>query len=93
MDAGLGGWLGTIIIGGLAGWVASMVMARDASMGVVANVVVGILGAIVANALLPMLGIAGTTDASGYLTKFIVAFVGAALLLLIWNMVTRRRAV
>ena len=46
MDAGLGGWLGTIVIGGIAGWVASMVMKTDASMGVVANVVVGVVGAL-----------------------------------------------
>lgn len=93
MDAGLGGILGTIIIGGLAGWVASIVMARDASMGVIANVIVGVLGALLANWLLPMLGFAGTTDASGYITKFVVAFVGAALLLLVLNLVTRKRAV
>jgi uncharacterized membrane protein YeaQ/YmgE (transglycosylase-associated protein family) len=36
MDAGLGGCLGTIIIGGLVGWVASMITRTDASMGVVA---------------------------------------------------------
>lgn len=35
-DAGLGGCLGTIIIGGLVGWVASMITRTDASMGVVA---------------------------------------------------------
>lgn len=92
MDAGLGGMLGTIIIGGLAGWVASMVMARDASMGIIANIIVGILGALLANWLLPVFGFVGTTDASGYLTKFIVAFIGAAILLLALNLVTRRRA-
>ena len=64
MDAGLGGWLGTIVIGGIAGWVASMVMKTDASMGVVANVVVGVVGALLANFLLPVFGIAGTTDSS-----------------------------
>ncbi len=92
MDAGLGGWLGTIVIGGLAGWVASMVMARDASMGVIANVIVGVLGAIVANMLLPVLGLSGTTDSSGYVTKFVVAFVGAIVLLFVWNMLTRKQA-
>lgn len=92
MGAGLGGWLGTIIIGGLAGWAASKVMARDASMGVVANVVVGVLGAVVANLLLPVLGLSGTSDSSGYVTKFVVAFVGALVLLFVWNMFSRKTA-
>lgn len=92
MDVGLGGWIGTLVIGGLAGWVASKVMARDESMGVVANIVVGILGAVVANLLLPMFGVSGTSDSSGVVTKFIVAFVGALVLLFVWNMFSRKTA-
>jgi uncharacterized membrane protein YeaQ/YmgE (transglycosylase-associated protein family) len=76
---GLGGILGAIIIGGLAGWVASMVMKTDASMGVMANVIVGILGAVLANFLLPVFGLP-TTD--GFtLQSFLVALVGAVILL------------
>ncbi len=90
MDAGLGGWLGTIIIGGLAGWVASKVMKTDAQMGVLANVIVGVLGALLANLLLPVLGFSGTSDSSGYITKFVVAFLGAMLLLFVVSLFRKR---
>lgn len=90
MDAGLGGWLGTIIIGGLAGWVASMIMKTDAQMGVLWNIVIGVLGAILANWLLPLFGFSGSSDSSGLVTKFVVALVGAVVLLLIYRLVTHR---
>lgn len=85
----LGGFLGAIIIGGLAGWVASMIMKTDASMGILANIIVGIVGAILANLLLPLLGISGSTGFSIY--SFIVALIGAMLLLFIVKMVRGRR--
>lgn len=91
MDAGLGGWVGTIIIGGLAGWVASMIMKTDASMGLFLNIVVGVVGAILANALLPLVGIAGTNDSSGLIYKFLVALVGAVILLFIVKLLTGAR--
>lgn len=93
MDAGLGGWLGTIVIGGIAGWIASMVMKTDASMGVIANVVVGVVGALLANFLLPIFGVAGTTDSSSTVRQLIVAFVGAVVVLFIFKLVTGRRTV
>lgn len=84
MDINLGGILPAIVIGGLAGWVASMIMKTDASMGLVANIVVGIIGAILGNLLLPVFGIGGTTGFS--LWSFIVAVVGAVVLLFIVGM-------
>lgn len=87
MDAGLGGWLGTIVIGGLAGWVASMIMKTNESMGVLLNIVVGVVGAVVANLLLPLVGLSGTTDSSGLITKFVVALVGAVVVLFVVKLV------
>jgi|JI6StandDraft_1071083.scaffolds.fasta_scaffold82995_3 uncharacterized membrane protein YeaQ/YmgE (transglycosylase-associated protein family) len=84
MDINLGGILPAILIGGLAGWVASMIMKTDASMGLVANIVVGIIGAIIGNLLLPVFGIGGTTGFS--LWSFIVAVLGAVVLLFIVGM-------
>ncbi len=81
MDVGLGGWLGAIIIGGLAGWVASKFMGTDASMGLLANILVGIVGAVIGNALLPVLGLSETTGFS--IWSFIVALVGALVLLFV----------
>lgn len=87
---GLGGFLGAIIIGGLAGWVASMIMKTDASMGALANIVVGIIGAIIGNLLLPVFGIDGTTGFS--IWSFIVALVGAIVLLFIVGLFRGRGA-
>lgn len=84
---GLGGFLGAIIIGGLAGWVASMVMKTDASMGLIANIVVGVLGAILANLLLPVFGLP-TTDGFS-LQSFLVALVGAVILLFVMRLFRR----
>ncbi|HET8690255.1 MAG TPA: GlsB/YeaQ/YmgE family stress response membrane protein [Candidatus Saccharimonadales bacterium] len=85
----LGGWLGAIIIGGLAGWVASMIMKTNASMGIVANIIVGVIGAILANWLLPKLGISGSNGFS--LWSFIVALIGAVILLFVVGLFTHRR--
>ncbi len=84
MDINLGGILPAIILGGLAGWVASMIMKTDASMGILANVVVGIIGAIIGNLLLPLFGLGGTTGFS--IWSFIVALVGAVVLLFVVGM-------
>jgi len=86
---GMGGILGALIIGGLAGWVASMIMKTDGSMGILMNIVVGIVGAILGNLLLPVFGVDGTTGFS--LWSFVVALLGAMLLLFIVKMFTGRR--
>lgn len=85
----LGGILGAIIIGGLAGWVASKIMGTDASMGVVANVLVGVAGAVVGNLLLPMFGISGTSGWS--IWSFVVALIGALIFLFVVSLFTRKR--
>ena len=89
MEVGLGGWLGAIIIGGLAGWVASMVMKTDAQQGLLLNIVVGIVGAVIGNALLPFLGLSGSTGFS--IWSFVVAFVGAVVLLFVVKLFTGRK--
>lgn len=82
---GLGGILGAIIIGGLAGWVASIIMKTNASMGLLANIIVGIIGAVIGNLLLPVFGVSGTEGFTIY--SFIVALVGAVILLFILKLV------
>ena len=85
------GWIIAIIVGGVAGWLASMVMARDASMGIVMNIIVGIIGAIIVNLLAgPLFGI-DTTIQTFNLPGFLVAIVGAIVLLAIVNLVQRGR--
>ncbi len=85
------GWIIAIIVGGVAGWLASLVMARDASMGIFLNIVVGVIGAVLGNLLAgPLFGI-DTTIQTFNLPGFLVAIVGAIVLLAIVNLVQRGR--
>ena len=84
------GWIIALIVGGVAGWLASLVMNRDASMGIFWNIVVGCVGSLIGNAVAgPLLGISGSVQEFS-LTGLIIAFVGAVILLGIVNMVQRR---
>lgn len=85
------GWIVAIIVGGVAGWLASMVMNRDASMGIFWNIVVGIVGALIGNVLAGALfGIEGTIQTFN-ITGFIIAIIGAIVLLAIVNLIQRGR--
>ena len=81
------GWIATIILGGIAGWLASLVMNRDASMGIFWNIVVGIVGGMIGSSIGNVTGFL-TTDA-GWVMYLITATVGAVVLLGIVNMVQR----
>ena len=85
------GWIIALIVGGVAGWLASLVMNRDASMGIFWNIVVGIVGSLIGNAIAgPLLGISGSVQEFS-LTGLIIAVVGAVVLLGIVNLVKRGR--
>lgn len=81
------GWIATIILGGIAGWLASKVMNRDASMGIFWNIVVGVIGGIIGSSIGSFTGIL-TTDA-GWIMYIITAVIGAVVLLGIVNLVQR----
>ena len=84
------GWIIAIIVGGIAGWLASKVMNRDASMGIFWNVVVGCIGSIVGNWISQYFGWSGSVQEFS-LVGLIIAFVGAVVLLAIVNLVQRGR--
>lgn len=85
------GWIIALIVGGIAGWLASMVMNRDASMGIFWNIVVGCVGSLVGNALAgPLFGVRGTVQAFS-LQGLVIAIVGAIVLLAIVNLIQRGR--
>lgn len=84
------GWIIALIVGGIAGWLASMVMNRNASMGFFWNVVVGCVGSLIGNWLSgPLFGVQGSVKEFS-LTGLIIAFVGAVILLALVNLVQRR---
>lgn len=82
------GWVIAIIVGGIAGWLASLVMNRDASMGIFWNIVVGCVGSVIGNLIANQFGVVGSVQEFS-LTGLIVAFVGAVILLGIVNLVQR----
>lgn len=79
-----------LIIGGVVGWLASVIMRRDAQQGIVLNIVVGIVGAVLAGWLIsPLVGI-GTINSGGLsLGSFLVSLLGAVILLAIVNLFRR----
>ncbi|WP_271079125.1 GlsB/YeaQ/YmgE family stress response membrane protein [Aurantiacibacter sp. MUD61] len=85
------GWIIALIVGGVAGWLASMVMNRNASMGIFWNIVVGCIGSVVGNMIVgPLLGIGGSVQEFS-LTGLLIAIVGAVVLLAIVNLIQRGR--
>jgi uncharacterized membrane protein YeaQ/YmgE (transglycosylase-associated protein family) len=68
-----------IIIGGIIGWLASLIMKTGAQMGLLANIVVGIVGAVLGHWAAGALGIA----AFGSLGSFIISLLGAVILIAI----------
>ncbi|HEY8021485.1 MAG TPA: GlsB/YeaQ/YmgE family stress response membrane protein [Thermoanaerobaculia bacterium] len=79
-----------LIIGGLIGWIASIIMRTDAQQGIILNVVVGIVGALIAGFLIaPHLG-TGTINSGDFtVSGLLVSLVGAIVLLAIVNLFRR----
>ena len=80
-----------LIVGGVIGWLASLIMKTDAQQGILLNVVVGIVGAFIGGWLIaPLIG--GTTGTGGFnFMGFIAALIGAIILLAIINLFRRGR--
>ncbi len=79
------GWLLAIIVGAVAGWAAEQIM--KSNQGLLMNIIMGIVGAIIANALFAMIGI-GFGGILGYL---IAGIVGACILIAVGRMLSGRR--
>lgn len=74
-----------IVFGGLAGWIASLVVGKDSQLGMVGNVIVGIIGAFIGGLLFP-------NDADTFdFGSFLAAVLGAIILLLVVTAVTKNR--
>ena len=73
-----------LLIGALAGWLAGLVM-KCRGLGVLGNIIVGVIGAFLGGWLLPMLGV----SFGGNIGLFITAFIGAVVLLAIVGLIKR----
>lgn len=83
------GILAWLVLGALAGWIASLVMKTDAQQGMVANIVVGIIGAMIGGFVFRLMG---SSSVNGFnLYSLLVATVGAIILLAIYKAFTGRK--
>ncbi len=79
-----------LVVGGILGWLASLVMKTDGQQGIFLNVVVGIVGALIAGFLIAPLFGTGTINTSDFsIAGLLVSFLGAAVLLAIVNLFRR----
>lgn len=82
-----------LVVGGVIGWLASLVMKTDAQQGMILNVVVGIVGALLGGWLLsPLLGAGFVNQGDFSILGLLVSFGGAIILLFIVNLLRRGAA-
>ncbi len=82
-----------LVVGGIIGWLASLIMRTDAQQGILLNVVVGIVGSVLAGLILsPLLGAAPITSGVISLSSIIVSLLGAVILLAAVNLLRRGTA-
>jgi uncharacterized membrane protein YeaQ/YmgE (transglycosylase-associated protein family) len=80
-----------LIVGGIVGWIASLIMRTDAQQGILLNVIVGIVGAFIGGWLISPLVGAGTITDGFSVGSFVVSLIGAIILLAIVNLFRRGR--
>lgn len=81
------GIIAWIVLGGLAGWIGSIIMRTNASQGVIMNIVVGVIGALIGGFIFNFFGGAGVTGFNFY--SLLVAIVGSIVLLWILKLINR----
>jgi uncharacterized membrane protein YeaQ/YmgE (transglycosylase-associated protein family) len=91
MDMGQMGWLAWLVVGGVSGWLASMVMKTNRQQGLLLDIVVGIVGALIGGFLFNQFGSAGVTGFN--IWSVFVAFIGAVVLLAVIRLATGQRLV
>jgi uncharacterized membrane protein YeaQ/YmgE (transglycosylase-associated protein family) len=90
MEGTVMGLIVLLIVGGLIGWVASLIMRTDGQQGIFLNVVVGIIGALIAGFLVtPLIGGAPITSGEISIQSVLVSLLGAVVLLAIINLFRR----
>lgn len=80
-----------LIFGGLAGWIASLIMGTDAQQGLMMNIIVGIIGALIGGFIAQLLGFGSANYSFFSIGSWITAIVGAIILIWLVKMFTGRR--
>jgi uncharacterized membrane protein YeaQ/YmgE (transglycosylase-associated protein family) len=83
------GIISWIVLGGIAGWLASIVTKRNNRMGCISNIIAGVVGAMVGGWVFSLFGKAGVTGFN--LPSLVVAFVGAVIVLVLFNLIFGRK--
>jgi uncharacterized membrane protein YeaQ/YmgE (transglycosylase-associated protein family) len=78
-----------IIIGALAGWIGSKIMGTDARQGGLANIIIGVIGAVVGGFIARAL-VDDDSGNNGLIASFVVALVGACVVIAIWKAISRK---
>ncbi|HSW24237.1 MAG TPA: GlsB/YeaQ/YmgE family stress response membrane protein [Burkholderiaceae bacterium] len=82
-----------LIVGGIVGWLASVLMNTDARQGIVLNVIVGIVGAALAGFFIsPLIGLPTINQGVFSVGSLVVSLIGAVILLTVVNLVRRGTA-
>lgn len=84
------GIIGWIILGGLAGWIASIIAGNSKSQGIIGNIIVGIIGAVIGGWVFGLFGVGGVDGFNFW--SLGVALVGALITLWIWRLITGRKS-
>ncbi|WP_230397419.1 GlsB/YeaQ/YmgE family stress response membrane protein [Novisyntrophococcus fermenticellae] len=83
------GLISWIIIGALAGWIASMITGRNKNMGALANIIVGIIGGLIGGFIMSIFGGSGITGFN--IWSLLVSVLGAVVLLAIINAISGKK--
>ena len=78
-----------IVIGALAGWIGSKIMGTDAKQGGLANIIIGIIGAVVGGFITRAV-MGDNAGNNGLIASFVVALVGACIVIAIWKAISRK---
>lgn len=79
----------SIILGALAGWIASIIMKKNAQMGAIANIIVGLIGGVIGNFVAGLVGIQAKSSFS--IGGIAISVLGACILLAIINLITGKK--
>jgi len=83
------GIIGWIILGGIAGWIASIIAGTNAEQGLLGNIIAGIIGGFIGGFVMNLFGIDGVTGFNLY--SLLVALLGAIIALWLWKMFNGRK--